>query len=291
MCAEVRATQKCKQIPWGLVRITVATMNSLLALFALSTMNPSADDIFRPSKSEQVTLGKRVAVEVRKEEKVLPATDERVRTLRRVAQKLLEANPDPPNTPWEYSFDGIDSKQVNAFALPGGPVFFYLGLIDLMLTEDQLAAVLAHELTHVRKEHWAKAYADSQKRSLALTLVLILTRANRTISGIADIANDVVLTLPFSRKHETEADDVGYEMMVAAGYNPQGMADVFKILREASSGGKPPEFLSTHPDDKNRIKRVEERIAKGTTEFPPQRPLPFETSAMKKQQPPAKKAA
>ncbi len=252
-----------------------------LALLALGAPALTSADAFKPSKSEQVKLGKRVSAAVRKQEKVLPATDRRVRFLRDLASRLLATIPEDAGQPWEYSFDVIDSKQVNAFALPGGPIYFYTGLLDKLTTEDQVAGVIAHEITHIRKEHWARAYADQQKRELGLTILLIITRANSTIANAASIANDVVLTLPYGRKQETEADDLGFEMMAKAGYNPQGIVEVFETLRKASKGGKPPEFLSTHPDDKNRIKRIEDRIARSSTPFRPQRPLPFETAAMK----------
>jgi len=243
-----------------------------IALGAL-VAGPAQADIFKPSKSDQVKLGVRASAEIRKKEKVLPDSDRRVRLLREVAGNLLKASPDDKKEPWQYSFDVIDNKAVNAFALPGGPIYFYTGLFDKFKTEDQLAAVLAHEMVHIRREHWARAYGDQQKRALGLSLILILFNANRTITDLASISNDLLVTLPFARRDETQSDDIGYEMMIKAGYNPQGMADVFMILRDAAKGGKPPEFLSTHPDDKNRISRIEDRIKKSGKIYPPQRPI------------------
>ncbi len=248
----------------------------LAACLAISglTIAPASADPFKPGKGDQVKLGQRAAEDIRKKEKVLPATDERVKTLRRVASRLL-AVIDDGKDPWQYSFDVIDNKQVNAFALPGGPTFFFTGLLDRLSTEDQLAGVLAHELTHVRREHWAYAYRDSQQRALGLNLLLIFTRANNNVAGIASIANDLIFELPFSRKHETESDEQGMDMMIKAGYNPEGIKEVFEILAKASGGGKPPEFLSTHPNDKNRVKHLDDRIKKLNKTFPPQKPLPW----------------
>lgn len=233
-----------------------------------------AADIFKPGKADQVKLGQRAAAEVRQKERVLPASDERVRTLRRVASRLL-AQMDDGKDPWQYSFDVIDNKSVNAFALPGGPTFFFTGLLDRLSTEDQLAGVLAHELTHVRREHWAYAYRDQQQRALGLNLLLIFTRANNTVGGLASIANDLLFNLPFSRSHETQADSQGIDIMVKAGYNPQGMKEVFEILAKASGGGKPPEFLSTHPNDRTRISKIQEKISKMGRTFAPQTRLPW----------------
>jgi predicted Zn-dependent protease len=244
------------------------------ALMIASATPATAADIFKPGKGDQVKLGQRAAAEVRKKERVLPSTDERVRTLRRVGSRLL-AVMDDGKDPWQYSFDVIDNKQVNAFALPGGPTFFFTGLLDRLSTEDQLAGVLAHELTHVRREHWAYAYRDQQQRAIGLNLLLIFTRANSTVGGLASIANDVLFNLPFSRKHETESDNQGMDIMIKAGFNPNGIKEVFEILSKASGGGKPPEFLSTHPNDKNRVKALDDRIKKLNRSFAPQTPLPW----------------
>lgn len=246
-----------------------------LAAASFAVAVPAGADMFKPGAADQVKLGKRAADEIRKQEKVLPSGDQRVQIMRRVADRLLATVPEQErrSKPWEYSFDIIQNKDVNAFALPGGPVFFFTGLFSKFKTEDQLAGVLAHELTHIRKEHWASAYADSQKRQLGITALLLIFRANRTVFNAAGIANSLLFELPFSRRHETESDTVGFDMMTAAGYNPQGMADVFRILQQASSGGRPPEFLSTHPAEKNRINRIEDRIKRDRRSFPTQRRL------------------
>ncbi len=243
-------------------------------MLTLGAAGQVSADPFKPGKGDQVKLGKRAADEIRQKERVLPSSDERVRTLRRVGNRLLSVIDDGKD-PWQYSFDVIDNKQVNAFALPGGPTFFFTGLLDRLSTEDQLAGVLAHELTHVRREHWAYAYRDQQQRALGLNLLLILTRANNTVGGLASIANDVIFNLPFSRKHETQSDEQGMDMMIKAGYNPQGMKEVFQILSKSSGGGAPPEFLSSHPNDANRIKNIDTRIDKMNRTFAPQRPLPW----------------
>jgi len=260
---------------------------SIVVALALSAPFASAD-MFKPSKKDQLDLGKRAAAELKKKEKVLPDSDPRVKLIRKIGSKLIETIANDKNK-WDYSFDVIQGKvvdqkqkdgtvkkveEVNAFALPGGPVFFYTGLLKEMKTEDQIAAVLAHELTHVRKEHWAYAYADNSKRKLGLTILLSLGRANNNLFNLADVTDDLLFSLPYSRKHENEADALGCDMMVNAGFNPQGMVDTFEILRKASEGKKPPEFLSDHPDDAGRIKRIQDRIAKiGPRTYPEQKKL------------------
>ncbi len=245
----------------------------LVALFAIGMASPAAAQFGKPSKNDQVKLGLQAATEIRKKERILPSYDERVRTLRRVGNRLL-SNVDVRGEPWQYTFDVIQSKELNAFALPGGPTFFYTGLMDKMQTEDELAGVLAHELIHVRKEHWAYQYRDMQQKNLLLNLGLILFKANNSVANLASVGLDVLVNLPYSRKHETEADDGGYDMMVRAGYNPEGLADVFRLLK-SQGGSKPPAFLSDHPADNARIGRIEDRIKRDGRTYPAQRSLTY----------------
>lgn len=232
-------------------------------------------DAFKPSKKDQVSLGKRAAADIEKKQKIVSQNDPRVILMRQIADKILAANPIAAKDPWEFKFNLIEDKQLNAFALPGGPIYFYTGLFDKFTTIDQIAGVLSHEMTHVRKEHWAYAYADQQKRQLGLTALLILLKAGRTAADIASISNDLLVTLPYMRKHESEADNLGYEAMVKAGYNPQGMADAFKILIANSKGGKTPEFVSTHPDTAKRVQSIEKKVANAPGPFPPQVNTPW----------------
>jgi len=248
-------------------------MKAPLALAVVLLAGSASADMFKPSKEQQVSLGIRAADELRHKEKVLPSTDPRVRLVRRVGSRLLSTL-DDRGEPWVYSFDVIESKQINAFALPGGPTFVFTGLLDRLKTEDELAGILGHELTHVRRQHWAYAYADSQKRQLGLALLLTLGNASSTVGNLASISNQLIFDLPFSRKHESEADSSGLEMMTQAGYNPQGMVDVFTMLSQ-QPGGKPPEFLSDHPTDKGRIARIQAKIAQMNGKYAEQKPMRF----------------
>jgi predicted Zn-dependent protease len=256
---------------WIKLRIAPGLASLVIAMGLFSS---SSAQFARPSAIQQVQLGKQAAKELRQHEKVLPASDGRVQALRRVARRILSTFDDRTDI-WEYSFDVIDSKEINAFALPGGPTFFYTGLMDRLKTEDELAAVLGHELTHVRKEHWSHAYRDQENRSALMTLGALVLRPSQDLMNAAGITSTLMYDLPFSRRHENEADQGGYEAMIAAGYNPQGMVDVFKMLGETAHGDKPPEFLSDHPTDKNRVHRMEEMISHDSRQFPPMRQLDY----------------
>jgi predicted Zn-dependent protease len=232
----------------------------------------SARDPFRTSVNEQIHLGQQVAAQIRRQFHALQATDQRVQVLRRIGRRILSTFPDSET--WQYSFDVLDNKEVNAFALPGGPTFFFTGLIDKLKTEDEIAGILGHELTHVRQQHWARIYSEMQKRQLFMTAALIFLRVNYTGAQLIDLANNL-LDLKYSRNDEAAADQGGFENSANAGYNPQGLADAFTLLDKL--GGHEPEFLSDHPSDKKRISHIEDDIKGSGKSFPAQRALPWAT--------------
>ena len=244
--------------------------------------------LFKPSVADQVKAGKEYAAKIRKENKVLPDSDPRVKLLRQIGQRFLNARtPDEiKKEKWEYSFDVIESKEVNAFAIPGGPVFFFTGLIDRLTTVDEISGVMGHELTHVRREHWASAVNSQQEKGAGILLLGTIFGASRKTMDIASIINEVGFNLSNSRKQEGEADQYGFDFDLRAGYNPQGMIDVFDMFRKMKGSGGSPEFLNTHPDDKNRIntltKKLQDYQKSGKIKnLPPLTPLPFQTPAMK----------
>ena len=239
----------------------------------VASSSAQAQFLSKPSMRQQLQLGQQAAGQLRARGHVLPSSDLRVQELRQVGQRLI-STVNTRGAPWQFTFDMIDNKEVNAFALPGGPVFFYTGLYSELKTEDELAGILGHEMTHVLRQHWAQQYADSQKRNLIMNLALIFGHANSTLSNLASVGNDVFFELPFSRKDETQADEGGLNMMVNAGYNPQGMVDVFTLLAQLSKSGSMPAFLSDHPADASRIKHMEDIIVGMHESFPSQRVLP-----------------
>ena len=243
---------------------------------------------FKPSPKDQVKAGKEYAAKIRKENKVLPDSDPRVKLLREIGHRFLEARTpeEKKNEIWEYSFDVIESKEVNAFAIPGGPVFFFTGLIDKLVNVDEIAGVMGHELTHVRRQHWASAVNSEHERGVGLVLLGAVFGVKQRQMDILSVINEVGFNLKNSRKQEGEADQYGFDFDLKAGYNPEGMIQVFDMFRKMKGSGGDVEFLSTHPDDKNRIsaltKKLEDYKRSGKiTTLPAITPLPFETPAMK----------
>jgi predicted Zn-dependent protease len=230
-------------------------------------------DAFTPSVQDQLKLGSQAEAEVLRKYRVV--NDERARVLESLGRRLEGALSSQERGPWDYRFHVIDSKDVNAFALPGGPIFMFTGLYDRIRTEDELAGVTGHEMTHIRKQHWAHQVATQTKRQLGLSVLLGLTHASGAWRQVAGLT-DTLLTLRYSRKEEDQADEGGLQDMVAAGYNPQGMLDLFHTLQSAGGGGGTPKFLSDHPLTTDRIHHTEERIQQlGARSFPPKVPLSF----------------
>ena len=165
-----------------------------------------------------------------------------------------------PSLPWEFTL--LDSPVINAFALPGGKVFMSRGLAEKMTSEAQLAGVLGHEIGHVTAEHVPERIQTSMGTSL-------LASVASAAAGLGDSAalqqlTDVVVgyggqgyLLSFGRGQELEADMLGMRYMTRAGYDPVGQRQVMEILAEASSGGRQPEFLSTHPHPESRIEQID----------------------------------
>lgn len=246
---------------------------AMLAILLLSgaAAAPSRADMFTPSVKQQIKLGDQAAQQIMRQYHVI--NDDRARRLEEVGHRLVDALPAQERGPWDYRFHLIDSKEVNAFALPGGNIFFFTGLYDRLRTEDQLAAVLGHEMTHVRKEHWAHMAAAEQKRQLFLGIGLAITHAGQGWQTAAGLLDSMV-NLRYSRKDEDQADAGGLQDMVDAGYNPQGMLGLFHILQQAGGGGGGPAFLQDHPLTTTRIQHAQQRIDElGTSNFPPERPL------------------
>lgn len=258
-------------------------------IFGLASVaSTSIGQMFKPSAAEQIKAGQEYAVKIRNENKVLPDSDPRVQLLRKIGNDLLRTRtPKEQAEPWKFTFDVIDSKEVNAFAVPGGPIFFFSGLIDRMKTVEELAGVMGHEIIHIRRQHWASAVNSSMERQAGIVFLGSLFGMSRQTMEIAAIVDQFAVDLPANRGQEKESDTFGMEMVVRGGYNPRGMVDVFKMFQQLKGSNGAPEWLSTHPDDKNRISKLESMVRdyqnKGRIpkNLPALTPLPFETQAMR----------
>ena len=156
----------------------------------------------------------------------------------------------PPNN-WEVQV--FEDKNINAFALPGGKIGVFTGLLKAAQNQDQLAAVIGHEIAHVLANHSAERVSEG----MAAQGVQAATGVDPQLFGIA---TNVFFLLPHSRTQEAEADVLGLDYMAKAGFDPRQAPVLWQNMSAASSGDKPPELLSTHPSDSTRINGLQRRL-------------------------------
>jgi predicted Zn-dependent protease len=164
----------------------------------------------------------------------------------------------------------FENTAANAFALPGGKIGVYTGLLKVAKTQDQLAAVLGHEVGHVIAHHGAERMSQQAGTQLGLTALGELTRTNpnnRLLMGLLGVGTQVGILLPFSRIQESEADLIGLDLMAKAGFNPQHSVDLWKNMIQAAGGKAPPQWLSTHPASEKRIENLQAHMANALTEY------------------------
>jgi metalloendopeptidase OMA1, mitochondrial len=170
--------------------------------------------------------------------------------VRQMGQKIAAAS-GAPNIDWEFQL--FEEPTPNAFALPGGKIGVNSGMLQVAETDDQLAAVLAHEVGHVVARH------PSEQMSQSVAIQTALGTAGLTegaVGALVQMATGVG-QLSFSRSAEAEADLIGLEYMARAGYNPEAAIQLWQNMQAATAGGgQPPEFLSTHPNPGNRIESI-----------------------------------
>ncbi|HSA88366.1 MAG TPA: M48 family metallopeptidase, partial [Burkholderiales bacterium] len=163
--------------------------------------------------------------------------------------------------PYKFSFHVLaDARTVNAFALPGGPIFITEGLLRQLKTEAEVAAVLGHEVGHVIARHSSERLAQ-QQLTQGLLGALVIGSGDYTTAQIGQVVGGMI-GMSYGRNDELESDALGIRIMAEAGYDPRAMIRVMEVLAKASGGSRRPEFFSTHPAPENRIARIKEEIAR-----------------------------
>jgi predicted Zn-dependent protease len=186
--------------------------------------------------------------------------------VRNVANKLIRQTgnfrSDAPGWPWEINVESTD--EMNAYAMPGGKIMVYSGLVTkLGLTDDELAAVIGHEISHALREHTRERVSRAYGQELALTIGAAAFGLGENTAKLANAIGQVTFQLPHSREQEAEADRIGLELMARAGYNPNAAVSVWRKMSGAG-GGAPPEMLSTHPSNESRIRDLESLVPRVT---------------------------
>jgi predicted Zn-dependent protease len=178
----------------------------------------------------------------------------------RIGERLLAEIPDDLHQPaFRYSFDVVNRKEINAFALPGGPMFLHRGMIEAAGADGEVAGVMAHELSHVILRHGTAQATKGQKFQIGAVVGQIFGsivggRTGTIISQGSQIGLGVYF-LKYGREYEREADLLGAQIMARAGYDPREMAEMFRTI-ERRGGARGPEWLSDHPNPGNRYEAI-----------------------------------
>ena len=273
MKLELKGTLKSLKAPmnrppvrplWWLIALWLGTQ-----VFAQST-TPTFPDPGKPhmTRDNQRSLGLQAATQVYQQMPVLPDSSPETQYIRQLGEKLVATI--PPENSWPFEFHVVAQKEINAFALPGGPMFVNIGTITAAANEAELAGVMGHEMSHVYMQHSAKQAGKEETTSLLAGIAGAVLGG----TGVGNMAGGLVgqlgqmgiqmgaqgLMMKYSRTDESQADAVGAVILYKAGYNPQAMANFFKTL-ESQGGPAPPQFFSDHPNPGNREQAIEKEIA------------------------------
>jgi len=175
---------------------------------------------------------------------------------------------------WKWEVNVISAKEVNAWCMPGGKIAVYTGLLEkLKPSDDEIAAVMGHEIAHALREHGRERASQAMAQGIALSILGAVAGVSRGGMDLTQKIVDVTLTLPNSREHETEADRIGVELAARAGYDPRAAVHVWEKMSKLADGA-PPEILSTHPAPATRIADLKVYSARVMPLYEQARPRP-----------------
>lgn len=250
-----------------LIGIIIAVI-SLVSYFASQSYNPvtGENQYLSLTPDQEIALGLQSAPQMIREFGGLHPDDAAQSAVNEIGSRLINTDI-VRGTPWRFSFGVLDDPQtVNAFALPGGPVFITSALLNELDTEDEVAGVLAHEVVHVLARHSAQQIATNELTNGLIGAVGVASGdagAAQTAAVIGQLIN-----MRYGRQDEIQSDTLGVCLMIAAGYNPNAMIEVMRVLEAAGGGSGGPEWFSTHPSSGNRIAQIEQAIANADTNCP-----------------------
>lgn len=241
------------------VRMRAATMMLALIISPLAALAQKPGfNLFSPQQDYEI--GRQSAMQANRQ--LSTTTDARVT---RIGRRLAAV---APGARFPYEFRVVNSGQINAFALPGGFVYINRGALNAARSDDEVAAVLAHEIAHVALRHGTNQASKAYLAQAGLGLVggLLGNRANTGVGQVIGMVGGFglnTLFLKYSRSAESQADVMGMQLMRRAGFNPRGMIAFMQTL-QSNSHGRAVEWLSDHPNPENRIARLQRELG-GTT--------------------------
>jgi Zn-dependent protease with chaperone function len=254
----------------------------VVLIVCLSSAGALTQTQIKPPKNkytpeQDVALGREAAAEVRKQYPIIK--DERIAAyLETLGDRLVAAAPSELNNPvYEFSFTPVNLKEINAFALPGGPMFVQRGMFDAAREEGEVAGVMAHELSHVLLRHGTANATKAQNPWLQIGQIagavggaVVGGAAGSAISQGSQFGLGTLL-LRYSRDYEKQADLLGAQIMARAGYDPRALAHMFETIERetrGSGGGGSPQWMSSHPNPGNRTVYINQEAAQLTIATP-----------------------
>lgn len=213
---------------------------------------------------------------------VAPSANRDAEMVRRVGQRIVAAvnsyyqqnNLSDKLSGYKWEYNLVDDPTVNAWCMPGGKIVVYTGLLPITQNEAALAVVMGHEVSHALLQHGNQRMSQQMGvqavgAGLAAALSTKPAATQSLFMAAFGAGSQVGVLLPFSRKNELEADDWGLKFAAMAGYNPQEAIALWQRMEKASNGQKPPEFLSTHPSEGNRIAQLERLMPEALKYYKP----------------------
>ena len=245
------------------------TSLQILSIFVLSgcanfeSYNPATGrrEFIAIPTDQEVTMGEDIHRKLLTEFK-LSQDKNKVARVKRIGARVSQVS---DRQDYQYHFFLVEKDEMNAFTTPGGNVYFFTGLLDKLSSDDQVAAVLAHEVGHCAARHTAKKFQAAVSYSVIGSLVFNAVKMESQAKQIAALGTDVVMNLVFSaysRQDELQADRLGIKYMDLGGYNVNGMIETFEVLKRESKGPQPPLLLRTHPYIDERIEAAKKEIQK-----------------------------
>jgi predicted Zn-dependent protease len=246
-------------------RVVIAILVALFAggsyLFQ-SSENPITGEKQRVALTpeQEIALGYQSAPQMAAQFGGVSRNEQATKVVKTIGARLVSRSV-AAKAPYKFSFNVLaDSRTINAFALPGGPIFITEGLLRLLKTEGEVAAVLGHEIGHVLARHSAEQLAK-QQLTQGLVGAVAVGSGDYGATQMAQVVGGMI-NMKYGRDDELESDSLGVRIMAEGGYDPRSMLRVMEVLAKASSGSRQPEFLSTHPNPGNRLDRIKAEVAR-----------------------------